>query len=48
MIQKKSQIRTKLPVGSDLHGAVGVSERDWHDQGQVLCHPNAKIDKISQ
>ena len=23
--------------------AVGVSGRDWHDQGQVLCHPIAKI-----
>ena len=30
-------------MNNPLVRAVGVSERDWHDQGQVLCHPIAKI-----
>ena len=42
--QSRQQVlRAYCPNIYAVSGAVGVSGRDWHDQGQVLCHPIAKI-----
>ena len=40
---KPNVLRAYCPKIYTVSGAVGVSGRDWHDQGQVLCHPIAKI-----